>query len=96
MAPGTITAYALMSLEPRGILFVKPGMEVLFFISLILKVFAKKCISLFSVVGVTIFYHCFTYLQTYDGMIIGEHSRETDLDVRLDLNLYFCRIKGSC
>ncbi|KAG6385365.1 hypothetical protein SASPL_154199 [Salvia splendens] len=41
----TITAYALMSLEPRGILFVKPGMEA------------------------------------YDGMIIGEHSRDTDLDV---------------
>lgn len=28
MGYGTITAYALMSLEPRGILFVKPGMEV--------------------------------------------------------------------
>ncbi|XP_047950380.1 50S ribosomal subunit assembly factor BipA-like isoform X1 [Salvia hispanica] len=45
MGYGTITAYALMSLEPRGILFVKPGMEA------------------------------------YDGMIIGEHSRDTDLDV---------------
>ncbi|KAL8510952.1 hypothetical protein ACS0TY_017677 [Phlomoides rotata] len=45
MGYGTITAYALMSLEPRGQLFVKPGME------------------------------------TYDGMIIGEHSRDTDLDV---------------
>ncbi|KAK4420910.1 50S ribosomal subunit assembly factor BipA [Sesamum alatum] len=45
MGYGTITAHALMSLEARGILFVKPGME------------------------------------TYDGMIIGEHSRDTDLDV---------------
>ncbi|XP_051135796.1 uncharacterized protein LOC127254626 [Andrographis paniculata] len=45
MGFGTITAHALMSLEARGILFVKPGME------------------------------------TYDGMIIGEHSRDTDLDV---------------
>ncbi|KAG8386833.1 hypothetical protein BUALT_Bualt03G0190200 [Buddleja alternifolia] len=45
MGYGTITAHALMSLEARGILFVKPGMEA------------------------------------YDGMIIGEHSRDTDLDV---------------
>ncbi|ONI16871.1 hypothetical protein PRUPE_3G126600 [Prunus persica] len=45
MGYGTITAYALMSLEPRGTLFVNPGME------------------------------------TYDGMIVGEHSRDTDLDV---------------
>ncbi|KAL8131395.1 uncharacterized protein LOC141711578 [Apium graveolens] len=42
---GLITAYALLSLEPRGTLFVKPGME------------------------------------SYDGMIVGEHSRDTDLDV---------------
>lgn len=28
MGHGTITAYALMSLEPRGTLFVTPGMEV--------------------------------------------------------------------
>ncbi|KZV46390.1 hypothetical protein F511_23231, partial [Dorcoceras hygrometricum] len=45
MGYGTITAHALMGLEARGMLFVKPGME------------------------------------TYDGMIIGEHSRDTDLDV---------------
>ncbi|XVF14618.1 hypothetical protein REPUB_Repub09cG0076700 [Reevesia pubescens] len=45
MGYGTITAYALMSLEPRGTLFVTPGMEA------------------------------------YDGMIVGEHSRDTDLDV---------------
>ncbi|XWS30029.1 hypothetical protein CRYUN_Cryun24cG0082900 [Craigia yunnanensis] len=45
MGYGTITAYALMSLEARGSLFVTPGME------------------------------------TYDGMIVGEHSRDTDLDV---------------
>lgn len=42
---GVITAHALASLEPRGTLFVAPGME------------------------------------TYDGMIVGEHSRDTDLDV---------------
>ncbi|XVF60916.1 hypothetical protein PTKIN_Ptkin08bG0086400 [Pterospermum kingtungense] len=45
MGYGLITAYALMSLEARGTLFVTPGME------------------------------------TYDGMIVGEHSRDTDLDV---------------
>lgn len=28
MGYGTITAYALLSLEPRGTLFVTPGMEV--------------------------------------------------------------------
>ncbi|KAI7745558.1 hypothetical protein M8C21_031562 [Ambrosia artemisiifolia] len=44
-ARGTITSYALMSLEPRGTLFVSPGVEA------------------------------------YDGMIVGEHSRDTDLDV---------------
>lgn len=45
MGHGSVTSYALLSLEPRGILFVSPGME------------------------------------TYDGMIVGEHSRDTDLDV---------------
>ncbi|XP_012079025.1 50S ribosomal subunit assembly factor BipA [Jatropha curcas] len=45
MGYGTVTAYALMSLEARGTLFVTPGME------------------------------------TYDGMIVGEHSRDTDLDI---------------
>lgn len=28
MGRGTVTSYALMSLEPRGTLFVIPGMEV--------------------------------------------------------------------
>ncbi|KAF5744103.1 translation factor GUF1 organellar chromatophore [Tripterygium wilfordii] len=42
---GTITAYALVNLEPRGTLFVTPGMD------------------------------------SYDGMIVGEHSRDSDLDV---------------
>ncbi|XP_057955172.1 uncharacterized protein LOC131149100 [Malania oleifera] len=42
---GTTTAYALMSIEARGTLFVTPGMEA------------------------------------YDGMIVGEHSRDTDLDI---------------
>ncbi|XP_062153477.1 uncharacterized protein LOC133861698 [Alnus glutinosa] len=45
MGYGTVTAYALMSLEARGTLFVTPGME------------------------------------SYDGMIVGEHSRDTDLDI---------------
>lgn len=45
MGSGMITAYSLMGLEARGILFVSPGMEA------------------------------------YDGMIIGEHSRDSDLDV---------------
>ncbi|XP_068664454.1 uncharacterized protein [Aristolochia californica] len=45
MGQGTITAYALVNLEARGILFVTPGME------------------------------------TYDGMIVGEHSRDSDLDI---------------
>ncbi|CAH1454001.1 unnamed protein product [Lactuca virosa] len=44
-ARGTVTSYALMSLESRGTLFVSPGVEA------------------------------------YDGMIVGEHSRDTDLDV---------------
>lgn len=45
MENGTVTAYALDGLQPRGILFVKPGDEV------------------------------------YEGMIVGEHSRDNDLDV---------------
>lgn len=31
MGYGSITAHALMSLEARGILFVTPGMEVVYF-----------------------------------------------------------------
>jgi GTP-binding protein len=42
---GTITAYALDSLQDRGQLFVQPGVEA------------------------------------YEGMIVGEHSRDNDLDV---------------
>jgi len=42
---GTITAYALDSLQDRGILFVQPGVEA------------------------------------YEGMVVGEHSRDNDLDV---------------
>lgn len=34
MGYGTITAYALMGLEPRGTLFVRPGMEVILFTNL--------------------------------------------------------------
>ena len=45
MENGTITAYALDALQPRGILFVKPTDKV------------------------------------YQGMIIGEHTRDNDLDV---------------
>ncbi len=42
---GSIVAFALFSLQERGMLFVEPGME------------------------------------TYEGMIVGEHSRPEDLDV---------------
>jgi GTP-binding protein len=42
---GSITAYALDSLQDRGTLFVQPGAEA------------------------------------YEGMIVGEHSRDNDLDV---------------
>ena len=45
MEHGTVTAYALDGLQPRGILFVAPTTEV------------------------------------YEGMIVGEHSRDNDLDV---------------
>jgi GTP-binding protein len=45
MEKGTVTGYALDGLQPRGILFVKPGQEV------------------------------------YEGQIVGEHSRDNDLDV---------------
>ncbi|MGC1294021.1 MAG: translational GTPase TypA [Alloacidobacterium sp.] len=42
---GTVTAYALDSLQDRGVLFVQPGAEA------------------------------------YEGMVVGEHSRDNDLDV---------------
>lgn len=45
LEPGKVTAYALDSIQQRGILFVKPGDEV------------------------------------YQGMVIGEHSRDNDLEV---------------
>lgn len=45
METGQVTAYALDGLQPRGILFIEPGVEV------------------------------------YAGMIIGENSRDNDLDV---------------
>ena len=45
MESGMMTSYALDALQPRGILFAKPGEPV------------------------------------YEGMIIGEHSRENDLTV---------------
>lgn len=45
METGSVTAYALDALQPRGILFVHPGQKV------------------------------------YQGQIIGEHSRDNDLDV---------------
>jgi GTP-binding protein len=45
MENGSISGYALDTLQQRGILFVGPGVE------------------------------------TYEGMIVGEHSRENDLDV---------------
>jgi GTP-binding protein len=59
MGRGTITLYALMSLEPRGTLFVSPGME------------------------------------SYDGMIVGEHSRDTDLDVNPVRNKELTNIRSA-
>ncbi|KAB2612559.1 translation factor GUF1 [Pyrus ussuriensis x Pyrus communis] len=59
MGYGTITAYALVSLEPRGTLFVTPGM------------------------------------MTYDGMIVGEHSRDTDLDVNPVRNKELTNIRAA-
>lgn len=59
-----------------------------FFFLCVIKAFAEKYIDedlslqfplLFVVTCLVIFVH----LQTYDGMIIGEHSRDTDLDVRI-------------
>jgi GTP-binding protein len=44
---GECTAYALDHLQPRGVLFVKPGDPV------------------------------------YEGMVVGEHNRENDLDVNI-------------
>lgn len=86
MGYGTITAYALMSLEPRGILFVKPGMEVFVIYFLFLQAFAEKCVDEDNIFHYSMlfglqFNYCFLHLQAYDGMIIGEHSRDTDLDV---------------
>ncbi|KAI4331091.1 hypothetical protein MLD38_029314 [Melastoma candidum] len=60
MGYGMITAHALMSLEPRGTLFVSPGME------------------------------------TYDGMIVGEHSRETDLDVNPVRTKELTNVRAAC
>lgn len=47
MEPGTSLGYSLNNLQPRGILFIDPGIEV------------------------------------YEGMIVGEHSRENDLVVNV-------------
>jgi GTP-binding protein len=44
---GRATPYALFHLQPRGVLFIDPGIEV------------------------------------YEGMIIGEHNRQNDLDVNV-------------
>ncbi|KAL3631550.1 hypothetical protein CASFOL_024534 [Castilleja foliolosa] len=60
MGYGTVTAHALMSLEARGILFVKPGMEA------------------------------------YDGMIIGEHSRDSDLDVNPVRTKELSNMRAAC
>ena len=50
MGHGTITAYALVSLEPRGTLFVTPGMEVVtYFLSfLLLFSLSNSCQLLFK------------------------------------------------
>eukprot|EP00238_Polyblepharides_amylifera_P002805 CAMPEP_0196580432 /NCGR_PEP_ID=MMETSP1081-20130531/28625_1 /TAXON_ID=36882 /ORGANISM="Pyramimonas amylifera, Strain CCMP720" /LENGTH=657 /DNA_ID=CAMNT_0041900295 /DNA_START=132 /DNA_END=2106 /DNA_ORIENTATION=+ len=60
-AQGPCTGYALMALEPRGVLFVEPQMEV------------------------------------YVGMIVGEHSRDEDLEINpcKEKKLTNVRNKGS-
>ncbi|XP_022135995.1 uncharacterized protein LOC111007804 [Momordica charantia] len=60
MGYGAITSHALMSLEPRGTLFVNPGMEA------------------------------------YDGMIIGEHSRDSDLDVNPVRTKELTNVRAAC
>ncbi|XP_047316323.1 50S ribosomal subunit assembly factor BipA [Impatiens glandulifera] len=60
MGLGTTTVYSLMSLEPRGTLFVTAGMEA------------------------------------YDGMIIGEHSRDSDLDVNPVRAKELTNIRSAC
>lgn len=79
MGNGIITAHALMSLEARGILFATPGMEVIF---LILSFSVVKGHNFVSTIIFFFTHYLFIYLQTYDGMIVGEHSRDTDLDVK--------------
>lgn len=37
-----------------------------------------------------IFFTYFFFLKTYEGMIVGEHSRDSDLDVSM---LYFGKMK---
>ena len=44
---GRATAYALDHLQPRGVMFISPGLEV------------------------------------YEGMIVGEHTRDSDIDVNI-------------
>ncbi|RVW46762.1 GTP-binding protein TypA/BipA-like [Vitis vinifera] len=73
MGHGTITAYALVSLEPRGTLFVTPGMEFMLDCQ---YHHGFSCHS-YPVTADNLF----LCIQTYDGMIVGEHSRDTDLDI---------------
>ncbi|KAG8055412.1 hypothetical protein GUJ93_ZPchr0001g31194 [Zizania palustris] len=68
---GLITSHALMSLEARGILFVSPGMEV----STLLH-----CIIYHLRVGDNSFLFL-PLFKAYEGMIVGEHSRDSDLDI---------------
>ncbi len=56
---GVATAYSLVNLEERGILFIKPGTKV------------------------------------YQGMIIGEHNRENDLDVNVIREKHLTNVRAS-
>lgn len=69
-----ITAHALMSLEARGTLFVSPGMEVILWYDLHNALFPLE-------ITLTYFLPFIWWVKTYEGMIVGEHSRDTDLDV---------------
>jgi len=57
---GKTTTYALFHLQPRGVLFAKPG------------------------------------IQVYEGMIIGENSRYSDLDVNVTKEKKLTNIRSAC
>ncbi|WP_374723813.1 translational GTPase TypA [Calidifontibacillus erzurumensis] len=59
METGKATAYSILALEDRGVIFVEPGTEV------------------------------------YEGMIVGEHTRENDLTVNITKTKHVTNIRSS-